>query len=384
MKIFNFLKHYKNSFVWRTRHLLRLDHDVHVVSPFVNDDGTVLLKIYAPKAESVKVEADWMPPNGWYLGNKKMTKTKSGIWEYLTPVLPPDLYKYSFLVDGINLTDPSNTFIVRDATANKSAFTIGDSTNILKTQNVPHGDVVSSWYQCEVSGISKRLNIYLPPQYEEGQQQFPALYLLHGAGGDEETWREQGRLVEIMDNLISAKQISPMIVVLPNSSFEVNAAPGFFNGWPSELPEHGKMMNKNFEKKFDEFVAYIDSKFRTVAVKEGRAIAGLSMGATQAFEIANSYPELFDYTGLFSFGVSSLKDDSFLQQEKKLEILFNNNPKLYWMAAGKDDGMYKEYLSYKNYLDAKGFNYVAYETESGHSWSEWRKYLIRFLPLLFR
>jgi len=270
-----------------------------------------------------------------------------------------------------------------------SVFIIGGGrVDLYKVNAVPHGSVTRCWYQSPSLGLTRRMTVYTPPGYEAGKTQYPVLYLLHGMGGDEEAWIALGRTAQILDNLIAAGKAKPMIVVMPNGNAAQEAAPGESSlGFYKPTFQLPKTMEGSYEKSFPEIVSFIDRNYRTVKAKSGRAIAGLSMGGFHSLHISKEYPDMFDYVGLFSAAILPDRENSspvYMDMDKKLQVQFDKHPKLYWIAIGSADFLYKANADYRQRLDEYHFPYTYYETGEGHIWKNWRIYLSEFAPQLFR
>ena len=178
-----------------------------------------------------------------------------------------------------------------------------------------------------------------------------------------------------------------MIVVMANGNASQEAAPGETSeGLKAPTTQLPKTMEGTFETSFPEIVKFIDSHYRTIAKKSGRAIAGLSMGGYHSLHISKEYPDMFDYVGLFSAaimpneGVKSAIYDNF---EAKLKAQFAKKPALYWIAIGNKDFLYDANKQFRKMLDGNGCAYEYLETGDGHIWKNWRIYLSEFLPKLF-
>lgn len=365
-----------------------------LLSPQIHVDNSVTFRLYAPKAVKVEVVGDFLPinkVNGQELPRMaEMTETKPGVWEYTTPMsLEPELYSYSFIVDGLRINDPSNVYQLRDVTTITNIFIISrpGEKSLYGVNDVPHGSVAKVWYESEKLGLSRRLTVYTPAGYETSGKRYPVLYLLHGMGGDENAWSELGRATHILDNLIAEGKAEPMIVVMPNGNASQEAAPGETSDGLSQ-PEFmlPKTMDGSFEQSFPEIVEFIDKRYRTKRAKSSRAIAGLSMGGFHSMHISKEYPDMFDYVGLFSAAVfrgDPAKSSVYANIEDKLKCQFAKNPKLYWIAIGNEDFLYQENEEYRKILDKNNYPYQYFETEEGHIWKNWRIYLSRFLPQLF-
>lgn len=355
-----------------------------IISPEINKDSSVTFRLKAPSAKSVQISGDFLKESSF----AELTKNSQGIWEYTSDKLDPELYSYSFIVDGLKINDPSNVYLIRDVASLSNVFLIkGDRANLYAVNDVPHGTVARRWYNSPTLDMDRRVTIYTPPCYEYSKDKYPVLYLLHGMGGDEEAWISLGRATQIMDNLIAEGKAKPMIVVMTNGNISQEAAPGesSFGYIPPNfnLP---KTMDGGMEISFPDVVGFIDSHYRTIAEKSGRAIAGLSMGGFHSLHISKEYPDSFDYIGLFSAVImprNEVKSPIYDNFDEKLKIQFSKNPKLYWIAIGKTDFLYNENVHYRKKLDDNKYKYIYYENEGGHIWKNWRIYLSEFVPMLF-
>lgn len=370
----------------------------NVVSPDIHSDHTVTFRVLAPEASTVQVTGDFLPPRQIETPRGKMDapgvadmkKDSNGLWQFTTPrPLNPELYSYSLIIDGFKTTDPGNVYMIRDVASVQNVFIIdGGRANLYKVNNVPHGTVARRWYFSPTLKINRRITIYTPPGYESGNKSYPVLYLLHGMGGDEEAWIALGRTAQILDNLIAHGKVQPMIVVMPNGNVSQEAAPGESSlNFYKPVMQLPKTMEGSMEQSFPDIVRFIDSGYRTIKTKAGRAIAGLSMGGFHSLHISKEYPDLFDYVGLFSAAIMPGKDVQspvYQNFDEKLKTQFSKKPKLYWIAIGKSDFLYKANEEYRHLLNEKGYTFTYYETEEGHIWKNWRIYLSEFTPLLFK
>ncbi|PHQ29847.1 esterase [Leeuwenhoekiella nanhaiensis] len=369
-----------------------------VSSPEIHPDKSVTFRLNAPKADSVYVTGDFLPsvkvqsPYGEMDGPGKalLTKNEKGVWTYTTEALAPELYNYAFIIDGFKTTDPANPFLIRDVASVMNIFIVpGEQADLYRVQDVPHGTVASRWYDSEGLGMDRKISIYTPPGYEQETKKFPVLYLLHGAGGDEEAWLTLGRTSQIMDNLIAQGKAQPMLVVMPNGNVIQDAAPGAGSaGYYTPNFMVPKTMNGMYEANFDEIIHFVEDNYRVKANKENRAIAGLSMGGYHALHISRYYPDTFDYVGLFSAAIMARGDESgegvYSNFEETLKNQMDNGYELYWIGIGKTDFLYDANKDYRAMLDEMGMPYEYVETEGGHIWRNWRIYLSDFVPLLFQ
>lgn len=365
-----------------------------VVSPEIHDNNTVTFRFKAPKAVRVQLIGDFLPvqKNAKFEapGIVDLKEGQEGVWEYTTPEpLKPELYSYSFIVDGLRMNDPANVYLIRDVSTLTNVFIIGgDRADFYKVNPVPHGTVSRIWYDSPALGLERRMTVYTPAGYETSGKRYPVLYLLHGMGGDEEAWISLGRTAQILDNLIAQGKAKPMIVVMPNGNASQEAAPGESSrGMVPPTMQLPKTMEGSYEQAFPEIVKFIDKNYRTIKSKSGRAIAGLSMGGFHSLHISKQYPDMFNYIGLFSAAIMPNKEVSspiYENVEGKLKVQFDKNPALYWIAIGKTDFLYKANEEYRKLLDEKGYKYTYYESDEGHIWKNWRIYLTEFVPMLFK
>lgn len=256
----------------------KLFNKPNVESPIINSDGTVTFNLYAPKAVKVEVLGDFANAPA------QLTEGKNGVWSFTTDKLEPELYSYTFNIDGLSdVKDPANIYINRDITSYTNIFIIsaakGDRGDLYKVNEVPHGNLSKVWYNSPTLKMQRRMTVYTPAGYDKGKS-YPVMYLLHGAGGDENAWSELGRAAQILDNLIAQGKAKPMIVVMPNGNTNCQAAPGEWSKGmyqPSFRGSDDKPV-ASMEESFMDIVNYIESHYKVSKGKQNRAICGLSMG----------------------------------------------------------------------------------------------------------
>lgn len=369
-----------------------------IVSPEVKNQ-TVTFKLLAPNAKEVLVEADFFEKTKRQTslgmmeapGQIPMVKGEDGVWTYTTSTPSPELHTYCFYVDGVRMLDPSNVYMIRDIATYTNYFLVdGELSQNYLVREVPHGTVSKVWYPSPTLGMERRrMTVYTPAGYEDGNKQYPVLYLLHGAGGDENAWSELGRAVQILDNLIAQGKAEPMIVVMPNGNGAQEAVPGEYpNSMYKPSFSNPKTMEGSFEKAFPDIMNYVESHYRTINDKAHRAIAGLSMGGFHSLYISANYPDLFGYVGLFSAAINrqAKGENTFIYEnlEEKLAKQFSDAPKLYFIGIGNGDFLFQDNVKYRELLDSHGYKYEYMETDGGHEWRNWRKYLNHLLPELFK
>jgi len=366
---------------------------VVIKSAEVSSDNRVTFRVYDKEANKITVSGEWMPGFG---GSEPMVKNDTGLFVLTVGPLKPELYAYSFNVDGVRTIDPNNVQVRRDGSRYESFFIIpgGNADLYMHKDGVPHGTVSKIWYNSSVLGMDRRLYVYTPAGYENSKTKYPVFYLLHGAGGDEDAWTNMGREAQIMDNLIAQGKAKPMIVVMTNGNANQAAAQNEVPLSPSQnimtMEAYRKYAGKFEENMVKDVIPFIEKTYRTLKDRDHRAIAGLSMGGAHTQTITNDNPGVFSYIGVFSMGLMNFgvqnQDTAKANQERslKIEALRKSNPKVYWIGVGKDDFLYNSVVSLKADLDKHNFKYTYRETPGGHTWANWRIYLSEFAPLLFK
>ena len=353
-----------------------------VKSPDIAKDGTVTFKVKAAGADSVRLTIDTRV-------DTLMKHTGNDTWSITLRDLEPDLYMYYFTVDGMKVLDENNAQVLRDVKNVMNTFVLDPKGDCpMAVHDVPHGTVEAVWYDSPTLGATRRMMIYLPPGYDQSRQRYPVFYLLHGTGGDETVWLEQGRAAQVLDNLIASGNAEPMIVVMPNGHTDTPAAPGLGPD-NNEQPTfaHKQWMEGTFESSFNDIMNWVDNNYRTRPNKRYRAIAGLSMGGYHSLYISANQPDDFAYVGLFSPAIGRMdkgKSKIYDDLEAKLVNQFKQRPKLYWMGIGKDDFLYKDNEEFRQLLDKNRLRYTYHESGAGHEWANWRDYLVIFTQLLFK
>jgi len=375
-----------------------------VESPVINPDGTVTFRVQAPKAVKVTLSGDFLPtqktetPFGTFdvPAVAELKEGQNGIWEYTTPEpVAPEMYTYSFSIDGNNAIDLNNAFVNRDVASLTSVLLVpkeGARSDLYAIHRVPHGTVSKVWYPSKTAGFDRRMTVYTPAGYEDSKKtKYPVLYVLHGIGGDEDAWVTQGRATQILDNLIARGEAKPMIVVFTNGNISQEAAPlENSTGYVKATMGLPQTMEGTFESAFPEIVNYIDSHYRTIAKKQSRAICGLSMGGFHTLYITLNNPDMFNYSGMFSAAIGTGSEDRaavksiYEDMDGKLATYFSKKPALLWIGIGNSDFLYKSNEEFRAKLDAAGYPYEYMETDGGHIWRNWRIYLSEFVPKIFK
>jgi len=375
-----------------------------IVSPEI-DGNSVTFRLNAPDASSVSVSGSWKSAER----SVDLVKDTSGVWSAEVSGLAPELYSYTFSVDGIGMIDPSNSeHIIRDGSRYMSIFLISgaESDMYASVLNVPHGDLEKVWYNSPTLELTRRMYVYTPAGYNEGDKDYPVFYLLHGAGGDEDAWSSMGRACQIMDNLIASGKAEPMIVVMTNGNADQAAARINYPVAQAEGGMRGFGSAGRFEKSIiDDVVPFIDNNYRTLSDREHRAIAGLSMGGAQTTYAALNSLDKFAWIGSFS-GAFVLWPNARAEGDQggpgrgpqllnleavetqifpNLNSSVNSELDLLYIAIGNDDFLFEANRQFKDWLKEKKINFVDIDTPGySHEWSYWRICLVDYASRLFK
>lgn len=364
------------------------------ISPEVSSDKRITFRLYAPDATSVSLRAGDIPAPA--RANLEFTKGANGVWEMTTGAVEPGAYRYVYVVNGVGVIDPRNTAISESNATTWSVATVPGS-DLMDTKNVPHGSVATVYYDSTALGRTRRMHIYTPPGYESGKGSYPVFYLLHGAGDCDDSWTSVGRANFILDNLIASNKAKPMIVVMPAG--HTNAGGGGRGAGAAGGPPPRDEFLDDFVK---DVMPYVEKHYRVVADRAHRAIAGLSMGGSQTLNIAASNLDKFGYIGVYSAGIlgggrgargaaaaTTTPPPPFgaAWEQQHLASLDNaaakKGLKVLWFSTGVEDGLMPTTKSTVDLLKKHGFTPVMKESPGGHTWLNWRNYLIEFAPQLF-
>lgn len=363
-----------------------------VSSPEVLPDKRVSFRLRAPKATEVLVNGDW--PGGRGI---KMTNDGTGVWSVTTGPLSPEIWSYTFSVDGVTMLDPGNYHAMRDGLRHLSPVLIsGEGSALYQTEKVPHGTVSAVWYPSPVLKAERRLLVYTPPGYEGTTTRYPIMYLFHGGSADEEAWNMLGVFNVVMDNLIAQGKAKPMIVVLPNAYWR---EPAVLDVGAVRRPPSGPGATGGTGQNYDEaeqdivkgMIPFMEKRFRALPGRENRAIAGLSMGGGISINVGLKRLDVFASVGQFSSGMFggvggyaaydiARISPGFLEDSgatnKKLKLLYfscgTEDPRMPFQTKAADD------------LRARGITLTFRSFPGAHDWRVWRSSLADFASLLFR
>lgn len=359
----------------------------NVVSPVFNADGTVTFRIKAPDARNIKLSGTWSPKK---FRSVDMIK-KDSVFEATIGPIVPDAYEYEFIIDGIPTLDPNVNVVTRDGAWIQNMIIVpGAESKVYEVNEVPHGNIQTIWYHSPTLNTQRRMQVYLPADYDASKESYPVMYLLHGGGGDEECWLNRGRANVIADNLMASGEAKKMIIVITNGNFQTQAAPLSRNSTTPIAGGIGAMASGKFEESLvKDVIPYIEKHYRVKTGAQNRALTGFSMGGYQTQNISNSNPTMFSYIGVMSMGLfsSALKGTSDYSKEKhvaQLKALIQAKPKMYWIGMGKDDFLFDSGVKLRALYDEVGLKYTYVENEGTHDWNSWRMYLKTFMPLCFK
>ena len=342
----------------------------NVISPEVLDDHTVIFRLRAPDVSSVLLTGTM------YVGEEArktvpFTKGENGMWTLKIGPLVPDIYLYHFIIDGVRVIDPNNTFV---GFANMPAFSMlfvhGDGPAFYDVKNVPHGSITTHFYHSNVTAGEREMLVYTPPGYDKSKE-YPVLYLLGGSGDLAQTWYMHGQANFIMDNLLAEGKAVPMIIVMPNNQV-INRS----------HPQHTELTFKILEREFKEvIIPFVESNYSVIKNRHGRAISGLSMGGRHAQYIGLNNLDLFASIGILSAAIPVDQTPSLKEPDinSRLDYLFvgagtfETNPGVRHEVLHND--LVKLNVKHEYYIGSRG----------AHDLITWRHLLYyRFYPNLFR
>lgn len=338
--------------------------------PVVNPDLSVTTRVDAPGAKSVGLD----------LGGRvyPMTRAEDGLWEVTTEPQVEGFHYYFLHIDSTRIADPASKLFYGCGLMASGIEIPEAGVDYYLEKDVPHGEVRIQRYWSELTKAWRTCYVYIPAEYElNPQKRYPVLYLQHGAGEDETGWSSQGKMDNIMDNLIAEKKAVPMIVVM-DRGYAALAEPD-----PSAA--RGGMWNFTAFKKVmtEEIIPFIDSNYRTLADRSHRAIAGLSMGGYESWEIGIENQDLFSYVAGFS---GSVFPENATDNPLYSDAL-NDSMNVLFMSIGTAEEQMHTVVAYgfHELLNERGIKHVFYESPgTAHEWLTWRRSLHEYAPLLFR
>ena len=349
----------------------------NVVSPEVSDTGMVTFRVKAPDAQQVLLSAPTIAAGlGTGSGAKPwpFTKAADGVWSLTIGPVPPNMYVYKLVIDGVTVPDPNNTLTgFADQPGYSQLVVHGAGPAYFDAKTVPHGTLTRHVYHSTVTNGEREIYVYTPPGYDRTRK-YPVLYLLGGSGELASNWWIDGRATFIADNVIAEGKAVPMIIAMPNNQVVHRSD-----------PKHTELTFALFEKELrTHIVPLVDANYSTQTTPRGRAIAGLSMGGRHAQLVGFKGLDLFR-----SFGILSAGDPA---SETSVPEFLNDpqiNSKVDYLFVGL--GTYENQptnrsVVFHGILEKHGVTHDYYiGGNGGHDWATWRDHLhARLLPNLFR
>jgi enterochelin esterase-like enzyme len=332
------------------------------VSPQVNADKTVVFRYLAPIAKEVKLNAQFLKEP------IAMAKDSIGIWSVTTGPVKPDIYPYSFFVDGITVMDPVNVTVFPNERFKHSLVEIpGDQPLVHELQKVPHGTISYRYYESGTLGTTRMMVIYTPPGFDASSKtKYPVLYLIHGGSDTEETWIKVGRANLIADNLIAQGKALPMIIVMP-----------YGNVRPKPMADFTKDV-------IYDIIPFIELNYPVISDSKHRAIAGFSVGGGQTLNIGLTNTDKFAY--ICSYAPYTATDEfrkNFTDWNPDANLI-NSQLKIFTISVGTDDFLYESVKQNLAMFRDKKINVQDIIVDGGHTWMNCKLYLSTTLQQLFK
>ncbi len=348
-----------------------------IVSPEIAANRDVTLRLRAPSAGRVELVSGGDIPGVPMQGGLPLTKGADGIFSIVLPALAAGAYRYRFTVDGVATNDPGNPS-TSESNGNAWSLFYVPGAELMDTQRVAHGAIAEVHYYSTVLNRTRRMHVYTPPGYERNRDVYPVLYLLHGAFDGDDSWSTVGRAGFILDNLIAARDARPMIVVMPDGHTSRFSGGGGAGG----------LDMADFVREFTRDIKpHIETNYRIRGGRAATAIAGLSMGGAQTLDIVFGNLASYAYVGVFSSGVFGIADNADWENRHREQLddeTLKRGLELVWFSTGRDDFLLDTTKATVAMLEKHDLDVDYEESAGGHTWINWREYLTRFAPQLFR
>jgi enterochelin esterase family protein len=356
-----------------------------VVSPQVLPDKKVTFRYLAPSAKDVKL-------GGSQFGAVQvpMKKDSLGIWSVTVGPVRPDIYPYSFIVDGVTVMDPANADYFPNERFKGSLVDVQGFTPLIHAmRDVPHGSVNYEYYP-SVEGTTGTLVVYTPPGYDKNASaKYPVFYLISGTTDTEETWFKVGRTNLILDNLIAEGKAKPMIIVMPYGNPAATIASQKGGGKPADPVGRESAEAVNRARAFEDdliknIIPYVEKKYRAIANKDNRAIGGFSRGGGQTLRAAFGNMDKFSWICCYAAYLTQQEIEKTYPSLVDNPDNTNKQLKLFWVGIGNEDFLYNQTAEFLNYLKTKKVNYKSIVTGGGHTWMNTKVFLAESAQLLFK
>jgi enterochelin esterase family protein len=343
-----------------------------IQSPVIKPDHSATFTFKAPDAHKVELSGQFLK------ANQPMNNDGSGVWSVTVGPIEPNLYPYSFIVDGVSVADPANQDIFPNERFKSSLLDIpSDTPSMYAVQDVPHGEMTYCYYYSKTLNCTRPLVVYTPPGYRAGTEKYPVFYLVSGTTDTEETWYRAGRANFILDNLIAAKKAVPMIVVMPYGNM--------MQGTPAPWTMQAAEVYKTFSDELTtNILPFVEQNYRVIADREHRAIAGFSRGGGQSLFTGFTNLDKFAWISSYSAYLTAEVFDRYFADIEANPEATNQKIKLLWLGVGKDDFLFKQAKTFMDFLEEKKLTRKTLITEGGHTWMNARHYLYDTLQLYFK
>jgi enterochelin esterase-like enzyme len=366
-----------------------------VKSPEVGSDGRVTFRLRAPQASQVLVA----------MGGKRlpMQKDDGGVWSVTSDPLAPDIYTYSFVLDGTTITDPSNREYQTSFGSFQNMFFVPGPPPWLPAPGVPRGAVARHVFHSKIAGDDREFFVYTPPDYDARRTQpYPVFYLLHGLGDDAERWVNAGAANLILDNLIAAGKAVPMVMVTTLGYGTANGPAGARGSTSTDnLTGYTQIL-------LDEVMPRVEAGYHVSRNRDQRAIAGLSMGGIETLYAALNHLDRFAWVASFSGALTMwpgvtdpagpngrrgeapsappvIHTEMFDRMFPTLSAKANSQLKMLWIVCGTADGLITVNREFKKWLHAKNVQFTEQEVpDMAHVWPLWRQNVADMVPKLFK
>lgn len=324
-------------------------------------NGNTLISIYAPKARQVNLTGD-------IVTKPVVPVEKNGVWSFEIPGIKAGAYRYSFIVDGVQVIDPKS-----DVARNNRPLALvepGEGEFFSYDPDIEHGAMSVRSYWSRTAGMTRTMRVWTPAGYELSKKKLPVLYLVHGGGDTDTSWPTVGCAGDILDNLYAAGKIEPMIVVMPNGTFAGDEVPVFAADMVTDI------------------IPFIERNYRVKADQAHRAMAGLSMGGMETLETVFNNPTMFGYVWVlsssFAPGKNPADEGARLGAAEKIPVINKTVKEFVFTQGGPADIAYQNGINTRNYLEGQGLEFEYMDVEGGHSWYAWRQNLYDMAQRLFK
>ena len=348
----------------------------------VNGDKSITFRLFAPDAKRVSVVTGATPDT--FVSHDR-AKDEQGIWTWKSEALAPNLYEYYFDVDGFRSVDTGSRYQKPQRQVNTSLILVPGS--ILDDRAVAHGELRTLTYHSKALNSERRAYVWTPPGYTGTGEPLPVLYFYHGFGDSGLSAIDQGRIPQIMDNLLAEGKIKPMLVVVPDTETDIPEAVAE-NFPPQErrktfYPLNAKAADKEL---MNDIIPLIDARFNVRKDADGRALAGLSQGGYQALVSGMNHLENFGWLATFSGVTTTTVPDAGVEAQLKNPQAINKQLRNFTVVVGEKDAVTgKDIAGLKAELEKQNIKFDYHEFPGlNHEMDVWRPAYAEFVQKLFK